>query len=97
MDIFTAIENNDLEFIKNLVKDGVDIEAKNIYGNTPLMWAVCEDNLEIIKFLIEQGANPKAINNEGEKAIDIARIGNYIEIIKYLEPLSKPFLKSAKK
>ena len=49
---------NDVEFAKECIQSGISVDAKDMYGVTPLHVAIIkEDNLEIVKFLIENGAD----------------------------------------
>ncbi|XP_044464307.1 potassium channel AKT1-like isoform X3 [Mangifera indica] len=53
----TAAEQNDLELLKEIVRQGGDVTKPRNNGSTALHVAVCEDNVEIVKFLLEQGAD----------------------------------------
>ena len=59
-DLFTAITNNDLSAIKNLVERGVNVNS-TLGGTSALYqaveWARINKTLEIIKFLIDQNVN----------------------------------------
>jgi ankyrin repeat protein len=59
-----------------LIKQGVDINATDEWGSTPLLAAVYHDfwchpglSLELVKALVNAGANVNARNNEGETAL----------------------------
>ncbi|CAL0323168.1 unnamed protein product [Lupinus luteus] len=52
-----AVEQNNLELLKNIVKYGGDVTRPKSNGSTALHAAVCEGNVEIVKFLIEEGAD----------------------------------------
>lgn len=53
----TAIEQNNLDLLKDIVCHGGDLTQPNSNGTTPLHKAISEGNVEIVKFLIDQGAN----------------------------------------
>ncbi|KAJ0090145.1 hypothetical protein Patl1_12782 [Pistacia atlantica] len=53
----TAIEQNNLDLLKDIVCHGGDLTRPNSNGTTPLHKAISEGNVEIVKFLIDQGAN----------------------------------------
>ncbi|KAK7260861.1 hypothetical protein RIF29_27160 [Crotalaria pallida] len=53
----TAVEQNNLKLLKDIVKYGGDVTRSKSNGSTALHAAVCEGNVEIVKFLIEQGAD----------------------------------------
>ncbi|KAI4316292.1 hypothetical protein L6164_024286 [Bauhinia variegata] len=52
----TAVEQNNLELLKELVEFGVDVSQAKADGITALHTAVCEGNAEIVRFLVEKGA-----------------------------------------
>ena len=51
----------------------VDINQKDINGNTPLMRAIQKHRDDIVSLLIEKNANPNIKNNEGKTALFFVR------------------------
>ncbi|TQD70764.1 hypothetical protein C1H46_043701 [Malus baccata] len=51
-----AVEQNNLELLKDIVTYNGDVTLPKSNGTTALHTAVCEGNVEIVKFLLEQGA-----------------------------------------
>jgi len=51
-----AVKAGDIERVKSMVKAGVEINQKNIYGRTPLAVAVQFSQAEIADFLRRHGA-----------------------------------------
>lgn len=51
--LFYACEFGNLNSVKLLIKNGSDINKRDIFGKTILMYAVGSENLELIKYLIE--------------------------------------------
>lgn len=81
-----AIINNDMELIKQLISDNIDIINKcDFMGRAPLNQAVWDENIEIIKYLIENNANIniKSLNDCNTPLIVASKLGN-LEIIKLL-------------
>lgn len=80
------IINRNLDKIKELVNNGVDIEMNLFRGNTPLMKACQYGRTRIATYLISKGANINAINDDEETVLQIA-IGrcNTAFIKKYLK------------
>ena len=67
-----------IEVIKFLIAKGLDVNATDKKGNTPLhttCWGVYKDysNLDVIKALIQNGADINVKNNEGRTPLDIAK------------------------
>ncbi|TQD76130.1 hypothetical protein C1H46_038352 [Malus baccata] len=52
----SAVEQNNLELLKYIVKYNGEVTLPKNNGTTALHTAVCEENVEIAKFLLEQGA-----------------------------------------
>ena len=61
MDIFEAAKNGNIDRIKELLEEGVDINVQNEKGFTALMsassWSNLNSNDETVKFLLENGAD----------------------------------------
>ena len=58
-----------LEMVRLLLNQGVDINHRNEHGNTPLHHAAEEGNEALIHLLLEQGADVHAVNNSGETVL----------------------------
>lgn len=70
--VFNAILKNRSRMVSSLIKVGVDINAKNIDGLTPLMAAAGCGATDIAKILVNSGADLHAENMYGETALDIS-------------------------
>ena len=82
-----------LPAIKYLVEElGVDVNATDHEGNTPVHLAASRGDNESILFLVSKGADVMRLNREGNTTVDIAngpvqRTQPYPETIKLLEKL----------
>jgi len=75
-----------LEIVRLLIKAGADVNAKNFYGSTPLIYASMNGNIDIVKMLIEVGADVNAKNKFGNTALMCAiRRNKNKEIINLLK------------
>ncbi|KAA8525368.1 hypothetical protein F0562_007214 [Nyssa sinensis] len=52
-----AVEQNNLDLLKDIIRHGGDVTLLNSIGTTALHTAISEENTEIVKFLLEQGAD----------------------------------------
>ncbi|XP_057505314.1 potassium channel AKT1-like [Actinidia eriantha] len=52
-----AVEQNNIDLLKDIVRYGGDITLLNSLGTTALHTAISEENTEMVKFLVDQGAN----------------------------------------
>ena len=82
MAIFLAVEDGDLEAVREALEEGADAssrvgeitryEGSNKYSfeegdNTPLHWAIDEENkYQIVELLIEKGADVNAVQSDSE-------------------------------
>ena len=63
--------NGRLDFVKLLINEGADVNAK-VGGKTILMYAAMNGDKEAIDFLIERGADVNAVDNNGKTALQLA-------------------------
>jgi pSer/pThr/pTyr-binding forkhead associated (FHA) protein len=82
--LHAAAASGKLDAIKEHVKAGRNINAKNEFGFTPLHSAVSNDRLQAIKLLLELGADPTIRSNDGITPLDLAKIRANSEIVKIL-------------
>lgn len=53
------------EMASILISKGANIDARNVNGNTALMYAAMNDNIELVELLLKNGADIKILNNNG--------------------------------
>lgn len=81
-----AAEHGTVEIMSFLIEIGCDVNARDSFGNTPLMAAVSEDRFEMVVFLMKQPHVQKYIQNYyGETVSSIAWLNNNPKIVEYLE------------
>lgn len=85
--IYDAARMNNTFMLEYLVYTrNVNININdNVYGNTPLLWAVQLGSYDAVNWLIENGADINIINKDGKNAHDIAKERNIEEIIMLIE------------
>src|SRR5262249_27581146 len=57
------------EIIRMLIERGVDINKKDDWGRTPLMWAAEGAPLETVQFLIDSGADVNIISGKNMNGV----------------------------
>lgn len=67
-----------------LIKDQVNIDAADVYGYTPLMWACQRGNLAVVQKLTQNGANPHRRRKHGRTALMLAAQENHLAIVQYM-------------
>jgi hypothetical protein len=56
--LIEAIKAKELPQVQRLVEEGMDVNAMDANGATPLMWAAYQGDLEMVKWLVDNGADP---------------------------------------
>lgn len=90
------ISDSSLEVVSLLLNRDIDINAKDISGQTPLHWCAASSNMDyldgkvissVISLLLNHGADTKATTSAGQTAFDIAKKdGASEEILGLLRP-----------
>ena len=70
--LIAAIAGGDIEAVKQHLAAGVDVNAKNKVGGTPLHFAALEGRKEIVELLIAKGADVNAKDDQGRTPLDVA-------------------------
>jgi hypothetical protein len=82
--LYSAVINNKLEDIKNRIKEGANINSKQINNQSLLHYAIFKGNMDIIKYLVSNGIDINAVDEGINTPLHIASQGNNLEIVKYL-------------
>ncbi|MEC9330965.1 MAG: ankyrin repeat domain-containing protein [Verrucomicrobiota bacterium] len=83
--IHKAAEQGNIEAVKQHLAAGTDVNAKNVFEQTPLRVAASSGQMEIAKLLISKGADVNATSLSGETALYIASIKGHEKIAEYLK------------
>ena len=74
-------------FVDELILVGANVNCRNDYGRTPLMWAVASsysETLECVELFIAAGADLNAVDNDEESVLMKAVAAGAIEAVKCL-------------
>jgi len=82
--LHVAVVNRNIQEVKYLVHHNHDINYKNAWSQTALMFASVNGTFDIIKYLIKHGALLNEKNHNNRSALNIAQIYGHIRIVKYL-------------
>lgn len=80
-DIHWAVKHGYQEVVKSLIEQGVDVNAKDSSGYTPLHWA---KDVEMARLLIGKNADINAKDNNGYTMLHWAAKQGYEEIVRLL-------------
>lgn len=64
---------------------GVEAEALDWQGNTPLHVAAACNSIRVAALLLKYGANVTGLNSEGRSPLDIAYKAGNIEVVEFIE------------
>ena len=81
---FNAIYNEDKQTLKELIEDGIDVNAKNENGNTALHLAAEWGVDYWVAVLLQHGADIDAINQDGNTALHLAAKNEEIDCVEIL-------------
>lgn len=81
--VYVVMENKS-EVASYLIEKGANVNAKDGFGMTSLMWASYNGNVELVKLLLEKGAD-KYVEVKGQTALSAAEEKGFSEIIKLLK------------
>merc|ERR1712156_35272 len=80
-------ENQDFACLKKLLPKGANVNAKDSYEYTPIMYAAkgsAGNALKVVQFLVTKGANVNAKNYYNTNALHYAVLQNNGQIVKFL-------------
>ena len=78
-----AINDGDIEKVKALIKDGIDINVVDKKGRNAAFYALFSRSLEMLKFVIEQGVSPY-YEERGETLLHMAAGEGNLGMVEYL-------------
>lgn len=84
-ELLAAASAGILQTVQRLVEGGVDLNAKDQFGNTALIYAAAGGHLEIVRWLINRGAVVKATNQVGVNALLRATMHGHKEVVALLK------------
>lgn len=83
--IKTLVDEKDCKNAIELIKGIKDINMPDVFGNTLLHWAVCNEYKEIVEELLKRkDININAVNKQKNTALHLAVMSNNIEITELL-------------
>lgn len=84
MSLHTAVKENNMDMVLQLLKNGADANAKYVYSDTPLHIASKYELLDVIKVLLDKGADPNAKNANSDTPLHMAFKHELLDVIAIL-------------
>ncbi len=81
---FRAVERKNFEEVQRLLDTGTDIDVRNDYEDTPLIFAASSGRIEAVKFLLDRGANVNAKNNWDHTPLLLAANNGHTDIVGFV-------------
>lgn len=82
IELVNAVEQGNVEKIKALRKQGVDVNTVGKEGMTPLMWVLGKQSKQGMRILLTLGANPNFVAPNGESVVTMAAGAEDSELLK---------------
>ena len=84
-EMFTAVQERDCQKVKELIRlDPRMVDARSVYGSSPLHWAVEIGDVMMVKMLLECGADVNRKTTDGTTPMMIAAHSGNFEIVEML-------------
>jgi ankyrin repeat protein len=83
--LMLSVQQDQFKMVKLLVDHKVEIDWKDWFGSTALMYAANKGNVEIIGYLLKNGADVHFKDKDGNTVLSAAKEGNHPEAIKLIE------------
>ncbi|WP_265035361.1 MULTISPECIES: ankyrin repeat domain-containing protein [unclassified Wolbachia] len=81
--LLIAAESGDLDEVKDLVKQGADLGAKNNNGIMFLHYASLSGQVDAVKYCTENGINLEAKDNSGKTPLHYASVKGQVGVVEY--------------
>ncbi|WP_265023236.1 ankyrin repeat domain-containing protein [Wolbachia endosymbiont (group A) of Epistrophe grossularia] len=83
--LLVAVQDTGLNEVKDLINQKANINAKDMYGWTPLHFAASRNKLSVVEFLFNNNANINAKDVYGNTPLHVAaQYSSNLEIVKFL-------------
>jgi len=76
-----AVKGKDLQAVRALIKERVDVNGTQGDGSTALHWAARVDDLTIVDALIRAGAKPNIVNDVGMTPLHLACVNRSAQVV----------------
>lgn len=83
--LILAVQQDQFKMVKLLVDHKIEIDWKDWFGSTALMYAAYKGNVNIIGYLIKNGADVHFTDKQGNTVLSAAKEGGNADAIKLVE------------
>ena len=82
--LLIASQNGDVKEVRSLISQATDVNVRDEYGWTPILWAAMNGHTDVVRVLLAAGANPNTRNKYGWTPLMWAAGQGYGEIVRSL-------------
>jgi len=82
MSLIQSVKENNLNGVKRLIRDGVDVNAVDEDGRTALWWSASESNVDCSTALINAKADVSKANKYGRTPLHQATSSGHVECVR---------------
>ncbi|XP_071084298.1 ankyrin repeat domain-containing protein 50-like isoform X1 [Haliotis cracherodii] len=79
-----ASRDGDLEEVKRLLSQGVDINCRGLGSWTPVMRAAWYGHRDVVELLVSKGADVSLVDEDGDNILHLACMRGHLETVKYV-------------
>jgi len=82
--LHTVAHTGNMKIAVQLLENGLDVNARDPSGSTPIIFAVCSGDYEMFRLFLKHGADLNISEIDGTDIMMSASVGGNIEIVNYL-------------
>lgn len=83
--LITAVNTGNIKIVKMLLAYKADVNWKDVFNSTALMYAAAKGDKEMVVLLLDNGADINDSDDDGNKVLNAAKESKNKELIKYIE------------
>ncbi|HTO16764.1 MAG TPA: ankyrin repeat domain-containing protein [Edaphocola sp.] len=83
--LITAVNNGNIEIVKMLISNKADVNWKDGFNTTAIIYAASTGNKDIVVLLLENGANITDNDGQGNTVLSAAKESKNKDLIKFVE------------
>jgi len=87
--LITAVNNSNIDIVKALISNKANVNWKDGFQTTALMYAAAKGNKEMVILLLDNGADINANDGKDNTVFSAAQESKNTELIKYLDDRKK--------
>jgi len=83
-ELFEAVKKGDIDKVRELLRRGASVKARNEYGGTPLHYAALRGHVDVARLLLERGADVNAKSMYDATPLHVAAFVGYADVARIL-------------